>query len=94
MITRMVMIQFKSDAPQEALESYEQQKQDLAKLPCVKHMISGFNFINPQEEAIRQIMDRVTYPQSLSIWEFEDEAGFEEFLTAPMHKSLAQSDCV
>ena len=57
-------------------------------------MISGLNFINPQEDVTRQIMDRVTYPQSLSMWEFEDEPALEEFLAAPSHKSLAQSDCV
>ncbi len=34
------MIQFKENAPSEALQSYEDQKQQLAKLPCVRTMVS------------------------------------------------------
>ena len=94
MITRMVMIHFKEDTPAEALQSYEDQKIQLAKLPCVKRMISGPNFVTPKEDEIRAIMDRVTYPQSVSLWESEDETGFNEFLTAPLHKELAGSDFV
>jgi hypothetical protein len=90
----MVMIHFKEDAPREALESYEELKRQLAELPCVKRMISGLNFVSPAEEEVRNIMDRVTFPQSLSIWEFEDETAFEDFLTAPLHKELARSDFV
>jgi hypothetical protein len=94
MITRMVLIHFKEDAPQWAYDSYEEQKKELAKLPCVKRMISGPNYVSGPEEVTRKIMSSVTYPQSLSLWEFEDEAGLEEFLTAPVHKKLAGSEFV
>ncbi len=94
MITRMVMIHYKDDAPQWAYDAYEEQKQQLAKLPCVKRMVTSPNFVSEAEKVTGSIMDRVTYPQSISMWEFEDEAALETFLTAPEHKELAGSDFV
>lgn len=94
MITRMVLIQFKKDAPQWAYDSYEEQKKILAKLPCVKRMISGINREIAPEGALNDIMSRVTYPQSISLWEFEDEVGLQEFLDAPDHEALARSPMI
>lgn len=66
MITQAVLIQFNEDAPPDALQIYEELKIQLAQLPCVKNMISGLNFVNAREEVIREIHDRVTYPQSVA----------------------------
>lgn len=94
MITRAVLIQFNEDAPEEAIQAYEQSKIQLQKLPIVKNMISGQNFVSPHEQEVKKYMNRVTYPQSASIWQFASEADFNEFLTAPEHKKLATSDFV
>ncbi len=39
-------------------------------------------------------MARVTFPQSLSYWEFEDEAGLDDFLTAPEHLEMVKLDFI
>jgi hypothetical protein len=61
------MIHFKESAPQDALQDYEDQKHQLAKLPCVKRMVSGINHVSAAEEETREIMSRVTYPQG-KVW--------------------------
>jgi hypothetical protein len=37
----MLIIRLKSDAPQGAGEAYEELKEQLAKLPCMKRMVTG-----------------------------------------------------
>ena len=94
MITRMVLVEFNEDAPEEAIQTYEDEKKKLEKLPCVKRMVSGLGFIPEKEAGTQKIMDRVTFPQSLSYWEFEDEAGLDDFLTAPVHLEMVKLDFI
>ncbi len=94
MITRMVLVEFNEDAPEEALQAYEDEKLKLEKLPCVKRMVSGMGFVPEKEAKTQKIMTRVTFPQSLSYWEFEDEAGLDDFLTAPEHLEMVKLDFI
>jgi len=85
MIARVVLVDFKPDAPAEAFEAYEKAKARLARLPCVSRMISGCSSLPKAEANLNQRMPRVTFPQVASIWEFEDDAALDAFLSAPEH---------
>ena len=92
MITRIVMVDFNQDAPEEAFRTYKETQQKLAKLRCVKRMRRGENFLPAQEANLNEGMPRVTFPRIVSTWDFEDETGLDEFLNAPEHIRMSKSD--
>ena len=80
----------------EAIQAYEDAKVELAnKLPCVKRMVTSLNFVDDAAESTtKKMMDHASYPESLSIWEFEDENGLNDFLSASDHVDMVKKDWI